>query len=111
MPITKPRRPLAIVTGQVIAIEKKPKYDDNGRPTGDVDRHDVTIFQASHATPDVRFPFGADSVPVPEKGEHVALIVDIGETREYGANLRVVRRVTDEDLESVARLLPAVATK
>lgn len=111
MPISKVRRPVVLITGSVIGIEKKQKYNDAGKPTGDVDRHDVTIVQSSHATPDVRFPYGPDSVPVPSVGDVVALIAELGETREYGANMRVLRYATEDDLNAVAALVLTPAGK
>jgi hypothetical protein len=111
MGLSKQRRPLVLMTGTVIAIEAKAEYDDNSKKTGNVGRYDVTIIQSNHATPDIRFPVGFDAPRVPEEGELVSLLVDCGETREYGANFRAVRHVTDDDLEELARAVPALASK
>lgn len=111
MALSKKRRPVALITGRVIAIEPKAAYDRDGKQTGEVGRFDVTIFQASHATPDVRFVVGRDAVTVPVEGQEVALIVDCGETDEYGANFRAVRYATEDDLEAIAQKLPALAGK
>jgi hypothetical protein len=111
MALSKKRRPLVLMTGTVIALDPKPEYRDN-KPTGNVGRYDVTLLQDNHATPDVRFPIvGEGVIRVPEHGERVALVVDCGETDEYGANFRAVGYVSDDDLEAVARSIPAVASK
>jgi hypothetical protein len=110
--ITRPRRPVVLIIGKVLGKLPRAKYNDNGQSTGEVARYDVTILQANYATPDVRFPIGVpDAVRVPEEGEEVALIVDLGETDQYGANLRIVRYATDDDLESIGRKIPALAGK
>jgi hypothetical protein len=112
MALTKQRRPLSLMAGTVIAVEAKAEYDNNSnKPTGNVGRYDVTILQSNHATPDVRFPVAIDSPNVPNVGDRVALVVEAGETREYGANFRVVRHATDDDVEEFARFLPALAGK
>jgi hypothetical protein len=100
MALSKKRRPVVLITGKVIALEAKQRYE-NDRPTGEVDRYDVTLFQAAHATPDVRFPLRA-GIRIPTEGEQVALIVDCGESDEWGANFRVLRYATADDLDSVA---------
>lgn len=107
MALSKKRRPVVLITGQVVAVEPKQGYNQDGTPNGTVARFDVTLFQASHATPDVRFPTGRDALPAPEVGAHVALVVDCGETDEYGANFRVMRYATADDLEAASRLLAA----
>lgn len=112
MAISKKRRPVALITGKVLGVEPKPEYGQDGKQTGEVGRFDVTLVQPSFAVPDVRFPAkGFNVIPTPEVGAEVALIVELGETDEYGANLRILRYATDDDLESAAQKLPALAAK
>jgi len=103
MALSKKRRPVVMIAGKVIALEAKQRYE-NDRPTGEVDRYDVTIFQASHATPDVRFPLRS-GIRIPKEGEQVALVVDCGESDEWGANFRALRYATPDDLDAIAAML------
>lgn len=103
MALSKKRRPVVMIAGKVIALEAKQRYE-NDKPTGEVDRYDVTIFQSSHATPDVRFPLRS-GIRIPQEGEQVALVVDCGESDEWGANFRALRYATADDLDSIAAML------
>ncbi|QEO10012.1 hypothetical protein [Protaetiibacter larvae] len=103
MALSKKRRPVVLITGRVIAREPKQRYVAD-KPTGEVERYDVTLFQTAHATPDVRFPL-ASGLRIPEEGEQVVLIADCGESDEWGANFRAVRYATPDDIDSAAALL------
>ncbi|GAA1698928.1 hypothetical protein GCM10009808_15540 [Microbacterium sediminicola] len=109
MALSRKRRPLGLITGKVLAQEPRQEYAD-GKPTGNVGRFDVTLLQKNFATPDVRFPVGPNFPEVPAVDAEVALIVEFGETDEWGANIRIVRYATEDDLESIAKVLPALAT-
>jgi hypothetical protein len=110
MALSKQRPPLSLMCGTVIAIEAKPEYDNGtGKQTGNVGRYDVTLLQSNHATPDIRFGIAIDAPAVPAEGDRVALVVQAGETREYGANYRAVRYATDDDLEEFAQFLSVLA--
>lgn len=108
MAISRKRRPVALIVGTVLAHEPRQEYAD-GKPTGNVGRYDVTLLQKNFATPDVRFPVGRDWPEPPAIDSEVALIVDFGESDEYGSNVRIVRYATDDDLESIAQTLPALS--
>lgn len=110
MALSKKRRPVVIVTGRVIAREPKQAYTDKGVPTGEIARYDVTLFQDGHATPDVRFP-RESGLRLPDDGEVVSLVVDCGESDEWGANFRALRYLSADDLGALSKTVTPAAAK
>ena len=104
MAVSKPVRPSMLIRGTVLGIEDKQEYVDN-KPSGRVGRLDVKLLLENYATADVRFPNRPDMPHPPGVGEVVGLVVELGESREWGSSLTVVSYVTGDDLEPFAATL------
>lgn len=109
MAITRPVRPSLIVAGVVVATTPRRRYDDSAkRYTDEVVGHEVLVSQESGAQLSVRYGDG-DRVPAVFDG--LAVLVDVNESREYGASLRFQRDVTPDDLDKINSSIAAPAGK
>jgi hypothetical protein len=104
MAVSKPVRPSMLIRGTVLGIEDKQEYVDN-KPSGRVGRRDVKLLLENYATADVRFPNRPESPRVPAVGEVVGLMVELGESREWGSSLTVTGYVTGDELEAFHALI------
>ncbi|MDQ4213306.1 hypothetical protein [Microbacterium capsulatum] len=105
MAVSKPVRPSMLIRGTVLGIENQPEYDREGKKTGNVGRRDVKLLQEGFSVADVRFPNRPDAPPVPGVGEVIGLMVELGESREWGSSLTVVGYVTGDELEAFHALM------
>lgn len=94
MAIAKPKRPTVIVSGTVQDIAQRTK-----RETGEVYRHDVTVQTEDGSLLSVEYWQRNEFVPLPQVLAFVALVVEVSESREYGASLGFVRDLTEGDLD------------
>jgi hypothetical protein len=98
-------RPSLIVAGQVIATTPRQEYDEATRQRTDVViGYNVSIAQENGATVQVRYSL--EDI-VPDVLDKVAVIVDVQESRQYGAFLVFQRNVLADDLDRINSLLPA----
>jgi hypothetical protein len=114
MPISRPKRPALIVSGTVLTVTPRYVFDDERRTyTDEVSAFDVTLAQQSGATLDVRFRVDqktkALAAELPLVASSVAFVVDVQESKEWGASLVFARPVTHDDLEAVSRNITADA--
>jgi hypothetical protein len=109
--ISVPKRPALIVAGTVMTITPRNKFDDaSKRYTDEVIGYGVSVSQESGAVLDVRFNLdrtGALPAPLPNLLDRVALVVDVNESREYGASLAVARYVSEDDLDRIHSMVLA----
>lgn len=107
MAITRPVRPSLIVHGIVVAITPRRKYNDQTRTyTDEVIGHEVLVSQESGAQLSVRYK-AEDHTP--QVLHPVAVLVDVNESREYGASLAYQRDVLPDDLDKINSQLFATA--
>lgn len=107
MAITRPVRPSLIVAGIAVAITPRLAYDaETRRRTSEVIGYEVTVSQDSGAQLVVRYT--NDDV-TPQALQPVAVVVDVQESREYGAFLVFQRNVIPDDLDRINSSLGAVA--
>lgn len=99
MAITVTVRPSLIVSGIVVATNPRLAFDPQTRQrTDEVIGFQATISQENGAQVNVRY--GHDD-SMPNVLSKVAVIVDVSESREYGAGLVYQRDVTSDDLDKI----------
>jgi len=110
MAITRPSRPTFLVSGTVIDIQQRRRYDETAkRFTDEVTAHELTLRQADGSMLAVRYPVDP-TVRVPVVLETIHVYTHLNESREYGASLRFVRDVTENDLDLIHSAISAPAT-
>lgn len=108
MAITRAVRPQVIVTGVVVNTNPRRKYDDEAkRYTDEVVGYEGIVATESGGQVGVRY--SSEFAP-PRPLENIAIVVEIGESREYGAVFYFVRDLSDNDLDKIHSGL-AVASK
>lgn len=109
MAITRPVRPSLIVAGIAVAVTPRRKYDDAKKAyTDEIVGYEVLVSQESGAQLSVRF---RDDDPLPAVLHPVAVLVDVNESREYGASLMFQRVVVPDDLDKINSSLSVSASK
>lgn len=107
MAITRPVRPSLIVAGIAVAVTPRRKFNEATRVyTDEVVGYEVLVSQESGAQLSVRFK---TDDPIPSVLLPLAVLVDVNDSREYGASLMFQRNVTADDLDKINSSLSVAA--
>lgn len=108
MAISRPVRPSFIVFGTPVAVNPRQKFDNASRRyTDEVTGYEALFSQENGAQVSVRY--GLDHA-TPALLVPAAVMVDVSESKEYGASLLFQRNVVADDLDRINSAL-SVATK
>ena len=108
MAITRPVRPSLLVHGVAVAVAPRLAYDaETRRRTDEVVGYEVTVSQDTGAQLVIRY--STDDV-TPAIFAPVGVVVDVQESREYGAFLVFQRNLTPDDLDKINSSLSAAAS-
>lgn len=115
MAISRPKRPALIVSGTAVAITPRRRYDEAKKSyTDELTGYEVTVSQESGAQLSVRYSNDRDGNlpgPIPTALDRLAVVVEVTESREYGASLQYIRNVVPDDLDKIHSALPVAAGK
>lgn len=102
-----PVRPTMLVTGDVVSVTPRQAFNrDTNRRTDEVIGYEVTLAQDNGAHVRVRYSLEDTQVRV---GQFVAAVIDIQESREFGAFAVFVRNVLTDDLDRINSALSVPA--
>lgn len=97
-------RPALIVAGTAVSVAPRLKYDEaTQRRTDEVVGYNVTVQQDHGAQVVVRY---SDEDVVPSVLTPVAVVVDVQESRQFGAFLVFSRNVIADDLDRINSQIP-----
>jgi hypothetical protein len=112
--ISKPKRPALVCAGTVLTVAPNTRYDEAAKKyTDEVTGYTLSLSQESGAVFDVKVGLdrqGDLTIPLPNVLERVALVVDVTESKEWGASLRASRYVGEDDLDRIHSMVLATAS-